>query len=163
MQKSAVKFSTEKQIVVNFENLSKIFCQRFSEETKFYLLTQDHLKITVSVDSETWKRSVALETDIWAPELWEQPIFDTFLKALSCTINCKFGTHGLYLWGHFLEFLYVFKEAQYTRKIFRQSSTKYIWTFSRFNAISLHHKGNWTRLFSPEKEYMKCLMSCQIT
>ena len=40
-----------------------------------------------------------------------------------------------------------------------QSWPKYLWTFSLFNTIILHHKWNGARLLSPESECTSCLSS----
>ena len=49
-----------------------------------------------------------------------------------------------------------FKQVKLKRKIYRQSLTKHLQTFSRFRAISVHHKSNGSRLFSPENECTSC-------
>ena len=44
-------------------------------------------------------------------------------------------------------------------KLDLQSWTKYLWNFSRFSIVSLHHKWNATRILSLESECPSCFMS----
>ena len=47
--------------------------------------------------------------------------------------------------------------------VFIQSWTKYMWTFPRFNAISLRHKWIGTMLLWPKGVCTSCLLCCQTT
>ena len=57
----------------------------------------------------------------------------------------------------------IIKQVKTKWKIFRQSWTKHLETFSLFSTICLHHKWNGTRLLSPENECTSYLTSCRAT
>ena len=150
--------------------------------SKFSCLTRSRpLDFTFSEDFCIWKVPFALQIDIYdnsvAKNTWiwyfsKNNIFHLSLKYEFWTVPLfqlqqgsiyeeilLFSTKN---WS-FLRLQCIFKQVKTEKKIFRQSWTKHLETFSLFSTISLHHKWNGTILLSPESECMSCLMSCRTT
>ena len=64
-KKLALKDFIEKSILLNFNNLSAIFCPRLSEETHFYFQFKlDTFEIAFTADFNILKTSFAVKYDI---------------------------------------------------------------------------------------------------
>ena len=105
-------------------------------------------------------------------DIFQKIIFFTWASSMTFGLNTVPVAARQYLWRvllfctknwSFLGLQCIFKQVKTEKKIFRQSWTKHLETFSLFSTISLHYKWNGTILLSPESECMSCLMSCRTT
>ena len=89
-EKSAVKRSIERLMLINFLDLSTILCPRFSDETYFYLyFNPDSIELTFLIYFRISKDSFALLSHIFGDWVATRPTIHIFQQAIFRTLLPK--------------------------------------------------------------------------
>ena len=172
--KLVAKNSIIKDILLNFMNLSTILCPRLSVGSHFsfiawfkiFLIFLFHISwLEIFIDFSFWKGPSVLRIEIygnWNSKPWYIPKG----TVSPFSIVYKFGTRPCSKWSRavFMKIANIFllkiglcgsfqvfsKKQKLKEKVFRQSRTKHLWTFSRFTRVCFHRKWNRSTLSSLE-------------